>query len=116
MSDVCSTTDIRPDVIEKVKRAIPEERERNEIEEIFRTLGVASRIKVVTALRVAELCVCDLAELTDMTQSAVSHQLRVLRNMRLVKYRREGRKAFYSLDDGHVAQLLDIAFEHIRER
>jgi len=116
MSDICSTTEVHPEVIARVNRAMPTGEEQNALEETFRTLGDASRIRVVSALRVAELCVCDLAELLGMSQSAVSHQLRVLRNLRLVKYRREGRKAYYSLDDEHITQLLDVAFQHVRER
>jgi ArsR family transcriptional regulator len=115
-TDICVTTEIHPDVLARVEANMPDIDELFALEELFRTLGDSTRIRVVSALRAAELCVCDLAELLRMSQSATSHQLRVLRNMRLVKYRREGRKAYYSLDDEHIETLLDVAFEHVRER
>ena len=114
--DTCLSTEIRPDVIAKVEATMPDLDELFALEELYRTLGDSTRIRVVSALRAAELCVCDLAEILEMSQSAISHQLRVLRNMRLVKYRREGRKAYYSLDDAHIETLLDVAIEHVRER
>jgi len=114
--DTCLSTEIHPGVIAKVEASMPTSDELFALEELYRALGDSSRIRVVSALRAAELCVCDLAELLGMSQSAISHQLRVLRNLRLVKYRREGRKAFYSLDDEHIEILLDIASEHVRER
>ena len=115
-NDTCTSTEIHPNVIKKVEASMPDSDELFALEELYRAMGDSSRIRVVSALRAAELCVCDLAELLGMSQSAISHQLRVLRNLRLVKFRREGRKAYYSLDDNHIETLLDVAMEHVRER
>lgn len=83
--------------------------------EIFRVLGDPTRLKICMFLAQAELCVCDLASILGISESAVSHQLRVLRSQRLVKYRREGKMAFYSLDDDHVQALIDQGLEHVEE-
>jgi ArsR family transcriptional regulator, lead/cadmium/zinc/bismuth-responsive transcriptional repressor len=81
--------------------------------DVFRALGDATRVKIVSLLSGGEVCVCDLAAALDMTQSAVSHQLRTLRDLGLVRGRREGRQVFYTLDDEHVADLFSRALEHI---
>jgi len=83
------------------------------IAEIFKILGDPTRIKVLDVLSKRELCVCDLAATLQMGQSAISHQLRILRGARLVKYRREGKEAWYSLDDEHVLTLFQQGLEHI---
>ncbi|MFO0754121.1 MAG: metalloregulator ArsR/SmtB family transcription factor [Thermodesulfovibrionales bacterium] len=85
------------------------------IAETFKVLGDPTRTKIVYALSSAELCVCDLAGLLATTRSAISHQLRILRNMRLVKYRKEGKMVFYSLDDGHIRNLFNECLRHIEE-
>jgi len=87
-----------------------------DLAETFRALSDVSRVKIVSALAREELCVCDLAKLLGMTPSAVSHQLRVLRNLRLVKFRRDGKSAFYSLDDQHIERLLGEGMKHVREK
>ncbi len=81
----------------------------------FKILGDPTRLRIVHALSGDELCVCDLAALLEMSQSSVSHSLRALRQMRLVRYRKAGKIAYYSLDDGHIAQLLAIAYQHVDE-
>jgi ArsR family transcriptional regulator len=83
--------------------------------ETFKLLGDPTRVRIAHALSCNELCVCDLAMLLGVSQSAVSHSLRSLRQLRLVRYRREGKIAYYSLDDDHIRQLLEIGFEHVRE-
>jgi len=83
--------------------------------ETFRMLGDPTRVSIAWALSREELCVCDLAAMLGMSQSAVSHSLRGLRELRLVKFRKEGRTAFYSLDDDHIARLLALGFEHVDE-
>jgi DNA-binding transcriptional ArsR family regulator len=83
--------------------------------ETFRVLGDPTRIKIAFALSKEELCVCDIANLLGVSQSAVSHSLRTLRQMKLVKFRKEGKTAYYSLDDEHIANLLDLGFSHIEE-
>lgn len=87
----------------------------NHLAETFRALADPSRVKILSALAHEELCVCDLAKLLGVTQSAVSHQLRILRNLRLVKYRREGKSAYYSLDDHHIELLLNEGMKHVKE-
>jgi ArsR family transcriptional regulator, lead/cadmium/zinc/bismuth-responsive transcriptional repressor len=81
----------------------------------FKVLGDPTRTKVISALLQEELCVCDLASLIGISQSAISHQLRVLRNMNLVKYRKEGRIAYYSLDDDHISAILTAGLKHVEE-
>jgi DNA-binding transcriptional ArsR family regulator len=83
--------------------------------ETFRILGDPTRIRIAFALSKEELCVCDVANLLGVSQSAVSHSLRTLRQMKLVKYRKEGKIAYYSLDDEHITNLLDLGFSHIEE-
>ena len=96
-------------------RAMPAERILNALAETFKILSNPNRLRIIHALSRNEHCVCDLAVLLGSTDSAVSHQLRILRGMRLVKYRREGKLAYYSLDDQHVRQLFDAGLEHIQE-
>jgi DNA-binding transcriptional ArsR family regulator len=86
-----------------------------DLAEIFKTMSDPTRIKILYALKERELCVCDLSELLDMSSSAISHQLRVLRNNKLVKYRKEGRSVYYSLDDDHVMCLFGQGLEHVLE-
>ena len=83
--------------------------------DLFRVLADAGRVRILHALNQAELCVCDLSDLLGVSPSAVSHQLRILRAARLVRYRRQGRRIFYALDDAHVARLVEQAMEHINE-
>ncbi|MFQ5750397.1 MAG: ArsR/SmtB family transcription factor [bacterium] len=84
--------------------------------ETFKLLGDPTRIKIILALKEEELCVCDLATLLGVSRSAVSHQLRLLKNWRLVKFRREGKIAYYSLDDTHISELIDTAMEHMHDQ
>ncbi|MEE9305381.1 MAG: metalloregulator ArsR/SmtB family transcription factor [bacterium] len=81
--------------------------------EIFRALGDPTRVRILHALAASELCVCDLAAILGMSQSAVSHQLRLLRSLRLVRYRREGRMVYYALDDDHIEKLLAQGLDHV---
>jgi DNA-binding transcriptional ArsR family regulator len=83
--------------------------------ETFKALGDTTRIKILYALSIEELCVCDLTSLLSASQSAVSHQLRILRNMRLVKYRKQGRSVYYSLDDNHIKTLFAEGLKHVEE-
>lgn len=97
------------------RQALSPEREILSLAETFKTLGDPTRVKVLQALSVEELCVCDLARLLGISESATSHQLRVLRNKKLVRYRKEGKMAFYSLDDAHIDVLMKVALQHVRE-
>lgn len=112
---VCDVVSINEEVVEKVRSEMPEEQISRDLSETFKVLGDHTRVKILSALSKSELCVCDLAALLGMTQPAISHQLRVLRNARVVKFRKEGRMAYYSLDDKHVENLLELAYEHVKE-
>ena len=104
--------------IEKVKEIeniMPCDEEVYELSELFKVLGDYTRVNILFTLQKGEMCVCDIAEVLGMTQSAISHQLRVLKQARLVKYRREGKSVFYSLADEHVKKLFEICEEHIKE-
>ncbi len=113
---VCDCDVIHADIVENVKAHIPEERKLYELAELFKVLGDTTRIKLLWALSCHEMCVCDLAVLLNMTKSAISHQLKVLRQVRLVKTRREGKVVFYSLDDDHVKAVFEIGMTHVEER
>ena len=103
------------DIIEKVKAQMPKEETLFDIAELFKVFGDTTRMKIVCCLFESEMCVCDIAELINATQSAVSHQLRVLKQAKLVKYRKEGKVVYYSLSDKHVEIIFNMAFEHIQE-
>ena len=101
--------------VKRVKRAMKSHDATALLAETFRVLGDPTRVRIAFALSREELCVCDLANLLGASQSAVSHSLRALRQMKLVKFRREGKIAYYSLDDDHIRQLLDLGFDHVEE-
>jgi len=94
---------------------MPSEENLYDVAELFKVFGDTTRIKIICALFEAEMCVCDIANLLGMTQSAISHQLRVLKQARLVKYRREGKIVYYSLDDEHVRHIFNQGLAHINE-
>ncbi|NMM62300.1 helix-turn-helix transcriptional regulator [Clostridium sp. P21] len=114
--EVCNCNVIHEDVINKVKKSIPEEEKLYDLAEFFKVYGDTTRIKIICALFKSEMCVCDIAALFSMTQSAISHQLRVLKQARLVKFRKEGKVVYYSLDDEHVKRIFDQGLLHINER
>ena len=99
-----------------IKDELPREEEVYELSDFFKVLGDSTRMKILFALFSSEICVQCLAELLDMSQSAVSHQLRVLKQARLVKMRKEGKFKFYSLDDDHVCQLMTLSMTHLSEK
>lgn len=111
--DVCYVQSVNEIQVRRVQKQMPTAAMLHQVVDIFATLGDPTRAKIVFALSKAELCVCDLAALLNMTISAVSHQLRVLRHLGLVKYRKQGRLAHYSLDDEHASGLLTQALEHV---
>ena len=100
--------------IEQARANMPDEDALYDLADFFKVLGARTRVRILMALACSELCVCDLAELLSMTKSAVSHQLRALRQSRLVRYRREGKNVFYSLDDEHVRQVMETALHHLQ--
>ncbi len=113
--DACHERAIHPEALARVQRDMPASETMQALAETFKALSDPSRTRILFALSRAELCVCDLAELLDLSVSAVSHQLRHLRELKLVKYRREGKMAYYSLDDGHVKTLFKQGLAHVEE-
>ena len=111
----CSCEMIHEEVVNRVKDQMPEEETLYDLAELFKVFGDSTRIKILWALDAAEMCVCDIAALLNMTQSAISHQLRVLKQAKLVKNRKDGKVVYYSLDDEHVRQIFDQGLNHIRE-
>ena len=101
---------------ENVLDHMPDEDSLYDLAEVYKVFGDSTRIKILYALYAAELCVYDIAQLLGMTQSAVSHQLRILKNNKLVKFRREGKTVFYALDDDHVSAILSMGMEHLNEK
>ena len=113
--EVCGYLCVHEDKVRHVQKHMPEESSILRMAELFKMFGDGTRLRILCVLLEEEVCVCDLARLLGMTISAVSHQLRLLRQARLVKSRRESRTIFYSLDDDHVATLLRQGMEHINE-
>ena len=112
--EVCEITYIDRKKVSSVKKRMKPETTMQRLSETFKVLGDTTRTKMIFALSLEELCVCDIANLLGATKSAVSHQLRILRNMKLVKYRKEGKRAFYSLDDDHIKNLFDEGLRHVK--
>jgi DNA-binding transcriptional ArsR family regulator len=113
--DDCQVRVIHLDRIEQARRETVSEKKIERLSAIYKILGDPSRLKIVMALKNVEMCVCDLAAFLGLTESAVSHQLRRFRDLALVKSRRDGQVIYYSLDDEHVAELLNVGLEHISE-
>ncbi len=113
--ECCEQQEIHEELLEKVSRTMPEETELYDLAELFKVFGDSTRIRILFVLFEAEVCVCDLAAVLNMTQSAISHQLRILKTNKLVKSRREGKSIFYSLADGHVRSIIAQGREHIEE-
>ena len=111
----CNCNVIHNDVIKKVRENMPKDEVLNNVAEFFKVFGDSTRIRIICALFESEMCVCDLSALLGVSQSAVSHQLRTLKSARLVRYRREGKVVYYSLDDEHIKTIFDEGFNHITE-
>lgn len=111
----CETQVIHSDVLDQVRSKLPPDEVLYDLAELFKMFGDSTRIKILYALLEDELCVCDIARLLDVSQSAVSHQLRVLKSGKLVKHRREGKVMFYSLADDHVVRMISQGMEHVEE-
>ena len=112
---VCECESVHTDVVEAVRPQLLSDAESIDLASLFKLFGDGTRVRILQALRVHELCVCDLAGLLGLTKSAISHQLKALRLSNLVKFRREAQNVFYSLADEHVEAILDIGLEHLRE-
>ena len=111
----CEFIPAHEDIVEKVTRDMPDDEILYDLAQLFKIFGDSTRIKILYVLFESEMCVCDIAQLLNMTQSAISHQLRALKQSKLVKYRREGKTVFYSLADGHVRTIIDQGMEHVAE-
>ena len=111
----CEHYELHKDLISKIMNRLPEEDELYDLAELFKVFGDSTRIRILSVLFAEELCVCDLAEVLGMNQSAISHQLRILKNAKLVKNRRDGKQVFYSLADDHVSTIIAMGLEHIEE-
>ena len=111
----CEDTCIHNDILNEVISSLPSDEDLCDLSELFKVFGDSTRIKILYALMEDEMCVCDIAELLHMTQSAISHQLRVLKQASLVKYRKEGKTVYYSLADDHVHIIIAKGMEHIKE-
>ena len=111
----CENESANLENVEFVKKQMLPEEEIFDLAEVFKVFGDSTRMKIINALLVKELCVCDIAEITNSTPSAISHQLRVLKHAKLVKYRKEGKSVIYSLDDNHVKEIFEKGREHIEE-
>lgn len=115
--DLCCDCDVIHDgVVNAVRKKMPDENELYDLSDFFKVLGDSTRAKIIWALDESEMCVCDLAVLLNMTKSAISHQLSLLRQENLVKNRRDGKNIFYSLADDHIKQIFETGLEHIREK
>ena len=111
----CEEENSNAEIVERVKKEILADEEIFDLAELFKVFGDSTRMKIINALMMEELCVCDIAEITNSTPSAISHQLRVLKQAKLVKYRKDGKSVYYSLDDQHVKEIFEKGHEHIEE-
>ena len=111
----CACVHVHEEALEEVLDEMPNDETLYDLAELFKVFGDSTRVKILYALFEAELCVCDISKLLGLTQSAVSHQLRVLKNSRLVKFRKDGKTVFYSLADDHVRKIIAQGMDHICE-
>lgn len=116
LNECCDSTVIHEETVKQVASKMPAEENLYDLAELFKVFGDSTRIKILCALVEAEMCVCDIAALLNMTQSSISHQLRVLKQARLVRYRREGKVVYYSIDDEHVKHIFDQGLIHLNEK
>jgi ArsR family transcriptional regulator len=114
--DRCECTVIHEEVVNRVRQNMPQEEDLLNLADLFKVFGDSTRIRIICALLNAEMCVCDIAALLGMTKSAISHQLRALRQTKLVKYRRNGKVVYYSLDDTHVGTIFNQGLVHVCEK
>lgn len=115
VADSCEIEFVDERKVKSVRRAMKSDEAVGALAETFKILGDPTRVRIAFALAREELCVCDISNLLGVTQSAVSHSLRTLRQMKLVRFRKEGKIAYYTLDDEHISQLLDEGFRHVEE-
>ena len=111
----CGCSVVHEDRIKEAREKMPDEECLYDLAELFKVFGDTTRVKILYALFVSEMCVCDIAALLGMTQSAISHQLRILKQSRLVRHRKEGKIVYYSLNDDHIKQIFDQGLNHVNE-
>ena len=114
-AEICECNAIHQDVVERVKGLMPDEEMLYDLAELFKVFGDTTRVRILCALFESEMCVCDISILLGMTQSSISHQLRVLKSAKLVKNRKEGKVVYYSLDDEHIKHIFQQGLDHINE-
>lgn len=114
--DVCEVQETHTDKVERVKKLLPDDEMLFDLSEFFKLFGDSTRIKILEALQNCQLCVCDISAVVGVSQSGVSHQLRILRQHRLVKTYKQGKETFYTLDDDHISDIIKIGMNHITER
>lgn len=114
-ADCCDENVSHSELVHLVADDMPEEEELYDLAELFKVFGDTTRIKILYTLFKSEMCVCDIAEVLDMSQSAISHQLRVLKQAKLVRNRRDGKQIIYSLADAHISRIISMGLEHINE-
>ena len=115
MEEICEINIIHQDKVDNVKKIMPEDELIYDLAEFFKVFADSTRMKIIYALMENELCVCDIAAIAQTTQSAISHQLRILKQAKLVKYKKEGKVVYYSLDDEHISEIVKKGREHIEE-
>lgn len=111
----CEVVEVHPQIVAQLQETMLEQEQYQQLSELFKMFADATRLKILSLLFHQELCVCDMAELLQMNQSAVSHQLRVLRQNRIIKSRRDGKNIYYSLDDEHIQYIYNSGLEHVLE-
>ncbi|MFO7930641.1 MAG: ArsR/SmtB family transcription factor [Thermodesulfobacteriota bacterium] len=115
-ADICTERIIHRRILEAVQAEMPESKDLYDLADFFKIFGDSTRISILWALSESEMCVCDLCALLDMKQSAVSHQLRILKQSRIVSNRREGKVVYYALDDDHIRRVLNLGMQHTQEK
>ncbi len=113
---VCSVEVVDQQKVTHVNQVLPEKMVTRQMAEFFKSLSDPTRLRIVQALLEEELCVCDISAIVDISISAISHQLRLLRSMHIVKFRKQGKMVYYSLEDEHISRMLEIALEHLNEK
>ncbi len=113
--DCCTEIEVHEELLKIVRETMPDDAQIYDLAELFKVFGDSTRMRILFVLFEAEVCVCDMAAALNMTDSAVSHQLKILKQNKLVKSRREGRSVFYSLADDHVRTIVSQGMEHIKE-
>lgn len=113
--DHCDGHTIHQEIVDEVRLQMPLDEDLMNVADLFKVFSDSTRVKIISALLKSEMCVCDIAVLLNMSKSAISHQLRTLRQTRIVKTRKDGKVVYYSLDDAHVGNILEQGLDHIRE-